>query len=77
MANWLRGQRWLDAPVADQKIREGEDGVHLAHPFDEGTLCGVYHGDDLTETTKRTVTCEQCIRFINMVRRARCAERYV
>lgn len=23
---------------------EGEDGVHLAHPFEEGTLCGVFHG---------------------------------
>lgn len=54
---------------------EGEDGVHLAHPFDEGTLCGVYYGgDDLLNTEKRTVTCGNCIRFITVIRRVKCSK---
>lgn len=63
---------WHDGKL---EFWEGEDGVHLAHPFDEGTLCGVFHGgDDLKDTTQRTVTCELCIRFIKMVRKVRCSD---
>lgn len=63
---------WYDGEL---EFFEGEDGIHLAHPYDEGTLCGVYHGgDDLKDTEKRTVTCAQCIRFIDFVRRVRCSK---
>ena len=61
----------------DEKLDflEGEDGEQQDNPYDEGTLCGVYHGgDDLLDTNKRTVTCRQCIKFIKMIRRVRCSE---
>ncbi|MDL2306604.1 hypothetical protein LJC48_01055 [Desulfovibrio sp. OttesenSCG-928-C06] len=54
---------------------QGTDGVHLGHPTEEGTLCGVFYGgDDLEATNKRTVTCPDCIRFIKTIRRVRCAK---
>lgn len=64
---------WHDGEL---EFLEGEDGVHLAHPSEEGTLCGVFYGGDdtLEPTTKRTVTCSQCIHFITMVKKARCAK---
>ena len=49
---------------------EDEEGVHVMHPVDEGTICGTYDSEynDLRHTRKTVVTCEQCIRLLKTLR---------
>lgn len=53
---------------------EDEDGVHVMHPTEEGTLCGTYDSEHnyLTNTTKKIVTCRLCIRLLKRLSKVKC-----
>ena len=49
---------------------EDDDGVHVTHPIEEGTVCGTYDSEhnDLRSTKKKVVTCRNCIRILKELR---------
>lgn len=49
-----------------KSFMENDEGVHLMHPEEEGTLCGMFwdESNGLEDTKKKVVTCKICCRML-------------